>query len=158
MGNSRSLQRGIPFLSALTIILFAGFSCKHKKPAGNTLFRQLDPSETNIHFSNDLSYDAKFNIYTYRNFYNGGGVAIGDINNDGLPDIFFTANMTQNKLYLNKGNCSLKILPKKPALDKKGKWSTGVSMADVNGDGLLDIYVCNSGDIKGEKAERIIHQ
>src|SRR6478735_7171892 len=150
MGNNRSLKRRIPFLSALTIILFAGLSCKHKKPAGNTLFRQLDPSETHIHFSNDLSYDAKFNIYTYRNFYNGGGVAIGDINNDGLPDIFFTANMTQSKLYLNKGNLQFEDITQKAGIGKKGKWSTGVSMADVNGDGLLDIYVCNSGDVQGD--------
>src|SRR5689334_6380616 len=79
------------------------FSCSNK-PAKVTLFHKMDPDETNIHFSNDLTYNKDFNIYTYRNFYNGGGVAIGDINNDGLPDLFFTANMLPNKLYLNKGN------------------------------------------------------
>jgi hypothetical protein len=118
------------------------------KPA---LFTKMDPNKTNIHFSNDLSYNADFNIYKYRNFYNGGGVAIGDINNDGLPDIFFTANMQPNRLYINKGNFQFEDITEKAGIGKKGKWSTGVSMADVNGDGLLDIYVCNSGDIKGDK-------
>ena len=109
--------------------------------AAATLFQKLDPSQTNIDFSNDLSYDAKFNMYTYRNFYNGGGVAIGDINNDGLPDIFFTANMKPNKLYLNKGNFKFEDITEKAGIVKKGKWSTGVSMADVNGDGLTG-YLC----------------
>ncbi|MES2649361.1 MAG: VCBS repeat-containing protein [Bacteroidota bacterium] len=117
----------------------------------------MDPSHTNIDFSNDLSYDAKFNIYTYRNFYNGGGVAIGDINNDSLPDIFFTANMTQSKLYVNKGNLQFEDITKTAGIGKKGKWSTGVSMADVNGDSLLDIYVCNSGDVKGDNRENELY-
>src|SRR5205809_3247042 len=157
MGNKRSRQRVIPFLSAAAIILLAGISCHHKDSAGTFLFQKLDPAQTNIHFSNDLSYDAKFNIYTYRNFYNGGGVAIGDINNDGLPDIFFTANMTQSKLYLNKGNLKFEDITEKTGIGKKGKWSTGVSMADVNGDGLLDIYVCNSGDVKGDNRENELY-
>ena len=113
-----------------------------KNAASNTtLFQKLNPSQTNIDFSNDLSYDAKFNVYTYRNFYNGGGVAIGDINNDGLPDVFFTANMKPNKLYLNKGNFEFEDITDKAGIVKKGKWSTGVSMADVNGDGLDWIFM-----------------
>src|SRR5690348_18086468 len=94
-------------LGAMAIVAGLFYSCKQSvahQEAANTLFQKMDPDQTNIHFSNDLTYDAKFNIYTYRNFYNGGGVAIGDINNDSLPDIFFTANMKPNKLYLNKGN------------------------------------------------------
>jgi hypothetical protein len=125
--------------------------------APNTLFQKLAPSQTNIRFSNDLSYDAQFNIYTYRNFYNGGGVAIGDINNDGLPDVFFTANMQPNRLYLNKGNFKFEDITDKAGIGKKGKWSTGVSMADVNGDGWLDIYVCNSGDIKGDNRQNELY-
>ncbi|WP_153800203.1 VCBS repeat-containing protein [Foetidibacter luteolus] len=126
------------------------FSCKGKQVAPVTLFEKMDAAETGVDFRNDLSYDAKFNIYTYRNFYNGGGVATGDINNDGLPDIFFTANMLENRLYLNKGNMQFEDITEKAGIGKKGKWSTGVSMADINGDGFIDIYVCNSGDIKGD--------
>ena len=128
------LSAFIPF----NFILHFMSTWKQSKP---TFFQKLDPSETNINFSNDLSYDAEFNIYTYRNFYNGGGVAIGDINNDGLPDIFFTANMLPNRLYLNKGNFKFEDITEKAGIGKKGKWSTGVSMADVNGDGFIG-YLC----------------
>ena len=133
-------------------------SCNNNEStASNTLFQKLDASYTHINFSNDLKYDDKFNIYTYRNFYNGGGVAIGDINNDSLPDIFFTANMLPNKLYLNKGNMQFEDITEKAGIGKIGKWSTGVSMADVNGDGFLDIYVCNSGDIKGDNRQNELY-
>ncbi len=103
---------------------------------------------TGIHFSNDVQNKPNFNIFTYRNFYNGGGVAIGDINNDGLPDIFFTSNMGANKLYLNKGNFKFEDISERAGFaPDKHQWSTGVVMADVNGDGWLDIYVCNAGNM-----------
>jgi len=114
------------------------------------LFTLVPSQESGINFINRLVHDEEFNIYTYRNFYNGGGVALGDINNDGLTDIFFTANMQPNRLYLNLGNFHFKDITASSGIIKKSKWSTGVSMADVNGDGLLDIYVCNSGDVKGD--------
>ncbi|MGP2555259.1 CRTAC1 family protein, partial [Mucilaginibacter rubeus] len=139
------------FLLALT-------SCQKKQSGGgNKLFELLNSNETHIDFVNQLSYDANFNIFTYRNFYNGGGVAIGDINNDGLPDIFLVGNMVPSHLYLNKGNFQFEDITGKAGITKLGRWSTGVTMADVNGDGLLDIYVCNSGDVKGDHKQNELY-
>ena len=135
------------------IMCFFLTACAPQKQKETRLFEQLHTDSTGIDFENRLTYDDKFNIFTYRNFYNGGGVATGDINGDGLPDIFFTANMLPNRLYLNKGGFKFEDISAKAGITKKGKWSTGVSMADVNGDGLLDIYVCNSGDIKGDNKQ-----
>ncbi|MFZ1527687.1 MAG: VCBS repeat-containing protein [Ferruginibacter sp.] len=100
---------------------------------------------TGINFVNNVENDQQFNIFSYRNFYNGGGVAIGDINNDGLPDVFMTSNMGANKLYLNKGNFRFEDISKKAGIEQLNRWNTGVVMADVNADGWLDIYVCNAG-------------
>lgn len=119
----------------------------------NALFREVSSDHTGINFANNLSFDQHFNIYTYRNFYNGGGVSLGDINKDGLIDIYLTANQGPNKLYLNKGNFSFEDITVKAGVSGTKAWSTGVSMADVNGDGWLDIYVCNSGDVKGDNKE-----
>jgi hypothetical protein len=119
----------------------------------NALFTLLDSTQTGINFVNKLEYDKDFNIYKYRNFYNGGGVAIGDINNDGLPDVYMSSNMHQNRLYLNKGNFKFEDITEKSGVGGTRAWATGVTMADVNGDGFLDIYVCNSGDIKGDNRE-----
>ncbi|WP_196990079.1 VCBS repeat-containing protein [Panacibacter microcysteis] len=147
----------IAILGMMLSVILLQASCKGSGKKEDTLFQQLNASQTGIDFSNNLSYDARFNIYTYRNFYNGGGVAIGDINNDSLPDIFFTANMLSNKLYLNKGNMQFEDITAKAGIGKTGKWSTGVSMADVNGDGWIDIYVCNSGDIKGDNRQNELY-
>lgn len=106
-------------------------------------------STTGINFENRVSNTRDFNIFSYRNFYNGGGVATGDINNDGLPDIFFTANMGSNKLYLNKGNFKFEDISAKAGFTDKTQWSTGVVMIDINNDGWLDIYVCNAGYQQG---------
>ncbi len=136
----------------LIILLFYNVSCNNESsPKSNVLFSEIPSSQTSIDFINKLQYDEKFNIYTYRNFYNGGGVAIGDINNDSLPDIYFTANMGPNKLYLNKGNFTFEDITFSAGVQGEMTWSTGVTMADVNGDGYLDIYVCNSGDVNGDK-------
>ncbi|MDW3645680.1 MAG: VCBS repeat-containing protein [Bacteroidia bacterium] len=118
-----------------------------------SLFSKLDSTDTGLNFINKVEDQKDFNVLTYRNFYNGGGVAIGDINNDGLPDVYFTANMAPNRLYLNKGNWEFEDISSKAGIRGEKAWSTGVSMVDINADGFLDIYVCNSGDIQGDNKE-----
>jgi len=125
------------------------FSCKQK--GSEPLFSLLSESQTGISFRNDLVYTEKINPYTFRNFYNGAGVAIGDINQDSLPDIFFAGNQQSNRLYLNSGELNFEDITDKAGLNSEGSWTTGVSMADVNGDGLLDIYVCKSGPMQGAR-------
>lgn len=128
-------------LSVILMLLF--LSCNNKKT--NTLF-SLEKG-TGINFENTLKDGVDFNIFSYRNFYNGGGVAIGDLNNDGLPEVFFTANQENNKLYLNKGNFRFEDISGKAGFIEKKQWSTGVVFADINADGWLDIYVCNAGNM-----------
>lgn len=106
---------------------------------------------TGIDFSNHIQNKPGFNIFSYRNFYNGGGVSIGDINNDGLADVFFTANMGSNKLFLNKGNWKFEDISGRAGFTDKKEWSTGVVMVDINYDGWLDIFVCNAGYMDGQK-------
>lgn len=124
----------------------------------DTLFESLPASETGLNFINRSLDKKDFNVFNYRNFYNGGGVAIGDLNNDGLPDLLLTSNFEENKLYLNKtipgkGEIKFDDITAKAGIVGKKFWSTGVTFADVNGDGLLDIYVCNSGsrDARGNQ-------
>ena len=143
----------IIFLIAFTC--FAACGCNNKPgKSEKELFTLMPASATKADFVNHLDYDiqlkTKFNIYTYRNFYNGGGVALGDINNDGLVDIFLTSNMGTNVLYLNKGDFRFEDISEKAGIGGKGKWATGASFADVNGDGWTDIYVCNSGNLEGD--------
>ncbi len=116
--------------------------------AQQPLFKLLNSKETNVKFSNDINETESLNVLSYEYFYNGGGIAVGDINNDGLPDLMFTGNMKPNKLYLNQGHLKFKDITNDASPDLGGRadsWKTGVTMADVNGDGLLDIYVCYSG-------------
>jgi enediyne biosynthesis protein E4 len=132
----------------ILIILLAAFSCSPGEKEGEHLFSQLSPSATHLDFSNQLTENDQFNIIQYLYFNNGAGVAAGDINNDGLIDLYFTANQTSNKLYLNKGNLRFEDITDAAGVAGNGDWKTGVTMADVNGDGLLDIYVCQVGKYK----------
>lgn len=125
------------------ILAFFFFSCSQKKE--KPLFTLVENS--NINFQNTVTETKDFNLFNYRNFYNGGGVAVGDLNNDGLPDIFFTSNQGPNKLYLNKGNLQFEDISAKAGFTDKKQWSTGVVLVDINGDGWLDIYVCNAGNM-----------
>lgn len=137
----------------LLAFIFFFFSGCSKENAANkdTLFSKLESSETGINFLNEVKDNADMNIIKYRFFYNGGGVAIGDINNDGLADVYLTSNLGKNKLYLNKGNFKFEDISKKAGIEGTKIWSAGVVMVDINADGLLDIYVCNAGNNKGDK-------
>ncbi len=132
-------------------ILFA--NCSDKK---DKLFTSLTDSQTGIKFRNVLEESDEFNVLNYQYFYNGSGVATGDINNDGLVDICFAGNMVKNRLYLNKGNCEFEdITPKSTIADKQG-WCTGVTMVDINADGWLDIYICRSADGDASKRRNLL--
>ena len=111
----------------------------------SALFQKMAPEKTQITFVNEVYNTEDFNIFKYRNFYNGGGVAIGDINNDRLPDIYLTSNLGSNKLYINKGNFEFEDVTDAAGVGLNDKWSTGVVMVDLDNDGWLDIYVCNAG-------------
>ena len=118
----------------------------------NLLFTQLLSAQTNVTFRNEIPENSRMNSMVYEYFYNGGGVAVGDIDNDGLTDIYFVSNLKQNKLYKNKGNFQFKDITQSANVKGSFGWSTGVTMADVNADGWLDIYVCKSG--KGKEKDR----
>jgi len=126
------------YFSVVSLLVLASHSCKPK-----TLFETVSASHSNINFTNTLEKHKAFGILYFLYYYNGGGVSIGDINNDGLPDIYFTANHKGgNKLYLNKGNFEFEDITDRAGVAGTSDWCTGSTMADVNGDGLLDIYVC----------------
>ena len=131
-------------ISVLTITFLYG--CGQK---GGDLFENPSSKKTGITFTNTLTESNDLNILDYLYFYNGGGVAIGDINNDQLPDIFFSGNQVKNQLYLNKGNLQFEDITKKAGVAGNSTWNTGSIMGDVNGDALLDIYVCAVVGIKG---------
>lgn len=124
------------------------FSCHSEEHTKNEVFSYLSSSATGIDFVNRLTENEQSNIIEYLYFNNGAGVAAGDINNDGLIDLYFTSNQNANKLYLNKGNFKFEDITEKAGVAGTGSWKTGVTMADVNGDGLVDIYVCQVGKYK----------
>lgn len=126
----------------------AFLSCNNAE--NNKLFTEIDSEISNVNFVNEVQNNDEMNIFSYRNFYNGGGVSIGDINNDNLSDIYLTSNQGQNKLYLNLGDFTFKDITASSGVGGSKSWSTGVVMVDINNDGLLDIYVCNAGNYKGD--------
>jgi hypothetical protein len=126
--------------SIIVLLFVAGCEVKEQK------FRLVPSSESGIRFKNVLTPSVEFNLLNYMYFYNGGGVAVGDLNGDDLVDIYFTANQEPNKLYLNQGDFRFKDVSKQAGVEGFKGWATGVTFADVNNDGRLDIYVSFLGD------------
>ena len=136
----------------LVIVLILCFQCSTKKEKeSTTLFNLVENNKTNIHFKNTVKENLYFNFLNYAYIYNGGGVAVGDINNDGLEDVYFTSNQESNRLYLNQGNLEFKDITVKAKVSDNIGWTTGVTMIDINNDGWLDIYVCKSGSLKSHQ-------
>ncbi len=137
--TKRSIYHGM-ILMAFTVLL----GCSSEKN-GDPIFEVLDHKKTGLNFTNTLNPTAQFNVFQYMYFYNGAGIAAGDFNKDGFIDLFFTANQSQNKLFLNKGTLRFEDVTKAAKIPNDGAWSTGASVVDINNDGLLDIYVCRVG-------------
>ncbi|MEJ7830065.1 MAG: VCBS repeat-containing protein, partial [Segetibacter sp.] len=129
------------------ILLIICFACK-SKPKEPALFKVLDNTRTGLDFNNKLTATDSLNMFKYMYFYNGAGVGAGDFNNDGLIDLFFSANQGQSRMYLNKGNLTFTDVTTEAKIPDDGSWSTGVSVVDINNDGLLDIYVCKVGQFE----------
>lgn len=150
------------YLLGLVVIMLLFLSgCIEKKSnsvsKSNINFSAVPSEHSGINFSNDLHYLDSLNIIEYLYFYNGGGVAVGDINNDGLEDIYFTGNQVPDRLYLNLGDLKFRDITEESGILMDNTWSTGVTMEDINNDGLLDIYVCKIGNYKGLKAHNLLY-
>jgi len=145
--------------SLLLIVLLLYFNCAENSPTPyqdgkNTVFTSIPQSHSKINFQNIVKEDIDFNFLNYTYIYNGGGVAVGDINNDGLEDIYFTSNQNSNKLYINKGDFVFDDITERAGVEDDNGWTTGAVMVDINNDGWLDIYVCKSGSLKNRRARQ----
>ena len=152
---SSLLKLKLVFCCAILLFLW---SCTKKTEVrsseSDTLFTKIEPSQSNITFKNKYKEDLYFNFINYPYIYNGGGVAIGDVNNDGLEDVYFTSNQGSNNLYLNLGNFEFQNITDKANVGDLEGWATGVTMVDINNDGFLDIYVCKSGSLNSHQLRR----
>ncbi|MEO8413752.1 MAG: VCBS repeat-containing protein [Ginsengibacter sp.] len=137
-------HRLLNILSVIFLLfLYPGCTQKNTNPV---LFQVLDHNKTGLDFSNKLTPTKEFNVFKYMYFYNGGGVGAGDFNNDGLIDLFFSSNQGENKIFLNQGKLKFKDVSEEANIPQDGGWSTGVSVVDINNDGLLDMYICKVGN------------
>ncbi|MHC4234114.1 MAG: FG-GAP repeat domain-containing protein, partial [Planctomycetota bacterium] len=164
-------MRGAPgFGLHLAVVAFCvgvALSCADRSPgprepppAGDELFSQLPSGYTGVRFENRVVETADHNVFKYRNFYNGGGVALGDLTGDGLPELLLTSNLGKNRLYLNEGGFRFTDVTGRAGIAGEGSWATGVTFVDIDGDGWLDIHVAYAGDVEGGRRanELYIHQ
>ncbi len=149
--KNNKMQLKTTYTFVLFFLFLSLISCtkeSENKVQKKKLFTNV--TDSGIDFTNTITNTKDLNIFTYRNFYNGGGVSIADINNDGLPDVYFTSNLGKNKLFLNKGDFKFEDITEKSKTGGTHAWSTGVVIIDINNDNLLDIYVCNAGNVVGD--------
>jgi len=142
-----------PFFYLILIHLVFAMSCKNR----HSVLQLISAKHSGIHFNNKILENDSLNAIDVTNIYNGGGVGIGDFNNDGLPDIYFTGNLVENKLYLNKGNFKFEDVTRDAGVDGSGKWCRGVAVVDINNDNRLDIYVCASMSKDPDKRENLLY-
>lgn len=152
----RSVKNVLWFLGFCSVLI-TNNHCKKNPEIAPLLFDALSPAVTGVNFQNRVSEDTSFNIIQYLYYYNGGGVAVGDLNNDDLPDLVFTSNWGENKLYFNKGELRFEDVTAKSGIADAGAWKSGVTLADVNADGWLDIYVCRVSNYKGLQGENRLY-
>jgi enediyne biosynthesis protein E4 len=133
------------YMRVRLLAIFISVSAVACRQGEKTLFEKLPAAETGIEFTNTITETKEHNVFTYQYYYNGNGIAAGDVNNDGLTDIFITGNQTPSRLFINKGDFHFEDVTAQAGVAGKDAWRTGATMADINGDGLLDIYVCYSG-------------
>jgi hypothetical protein len=162
--NSTLQKRNVLYFAKVLVIIILSLpivqSCSHEKEESfkfvGPLFSSLEPDLSGVTFINKVPETPEMNILTYQYLHNGAGVSLGDINNDGLTDIFFTANYGPNHLYLNKGNLKFEEIGRTAGVGGKIGWTTGCTMVDINNDGYLDIYVSRSGDVISNKRKNIL--
>jgi len=141
---------------ASAFLTLAALSACGENAEEEARFQLLTHSQTGLEFGNELRQTSEFNVFNYMYFFNGGGVAAGDFNQDGLPDLYFTANMGPNKLFLNRGDLQFEDVTPQAGVAGTGGWKTGVTVVDINQDGLLDLYVCEMGDYQTVKGKNLL--
>lgn len=144
------------WIAQLLCVIFFCASCNSSEKNTPALFEVLDQSRTGLNFVNKLNPTDEFNVLNYMYFYNGGGVGAGDFNNDGRIDLFFASNQQRNKIFLNTGNLQFKDVTVEAGIPDDSGWSTGISVVDINNDGLLDIYVCRVGNLEKLRSHNLL--